>query len=271
MRGPAFFRRFCARFVSVFVAAFVGIQVFAQARDTSYSDTKGEGKALVQEILAGVPSEDSEILGLLKIRPEGGRIQEVPIRMIVRVVPGGWDDIYETQPVGTKPGEVFIVKHRGTNANEYLFGTYKTVDEKPEFRKLSVDELYRPLGGSDFYLIDLGLEFLHWPSQKIVRKEMRKSRSCRVVESVNANVKPGSYARVLTWIDFETNGIILAEAYDHKNKLLKEFSIQKFDRKEKRLREMAIYNDQTDSRTTLELNFKVEDPNTGGAKPQSAP
>ena len=63
---------------------------------------------------------------------------------------------------------------------------------------------------------------------------------------------------MLTWIDLETSGIILAEAYDQNNKLLKEFSIQKFDRKEKRLREMQIRNDQTDSRTRLELNFKVE-------------
>ena len=47
---------------------------------------------------------------------------------------------------------------------------------------------------------------------------------------------PGSYARVLSWIDFETSGIILAEAYDQNGKLLKEFSIQDFDRKERRLR-----------------------------------
>ncbi|MGZ8898791.1 MAG: outer membrane lipoprotein-sorting protein [Limisphaerales bacterium] len=227
-------------------------------RATSYNDTKGEGKALVQEILTRVPIEDSQILGLLKIRPPEGNIIEVPIRMTVRTVDRGWDDVYETQPVNGRVGEVFIVKHRGTNANEYLFGTYKTPEEKPELKKLSAEELYRPLAGTDFNLFELGLEFLHWPAQKIVKKEMRKSRSCRVVESVNPNVKPGAYARVLSWIDFETSGIILAEAYDHNNKPLKEFSIQKFDRKEKRLREMRILNDQTESSTRLELNFKVE-------------
>jgi hypothetical protein len=227
-------------------------------RDTSYTDTQGEGKDLVQEILTRVPIEDSQILGLLKIRPPEGNIVEVPIRMTVRTVEGGWDDIYETQPVEGRVGEVFIVKHRGTNANEYLFGSYKTPEEKPELKKVSGENLYRPLAGTDFNLFELGLEFLHWPSQKIVKKEMRKSRSCRVVESLNPNSKPGTYARVLSWIDFETSGIILAEAYDHNNKLLKEFSIQKFDRKEKRLREMQIRNDQTDSRTRLELNFKVE-------------
>lgn len=244
--------------LAAFALMLAGVSGAQPVRDTSYNDTRGEGKALVQEILASVPVEDSQILGLLKIRPDGGRIEEVPIRMTVRAVSGGWDDIYETQPVKGRVGEVFIVKHRGTNANEYYFGTYKTIEEKPELKRLSEEELYRPLAGSDFYLMDLGLGFLHWPSQKIVKKEMRKSRSCRVVESVNPDLKPGEYARVLTWIDFETNGIILAEAYDHNDKLLKEFSIEKFDRKEKRLREMQIYNAQTDSRTRLELNFKVQ-------------
>ena len=228
------------------------------ARDASYNDTKGEGNALVQEILTSVPGEDSQILGLLKIRPNDGPIKEVPIRMTVKTVEGGWDDVYETQPVKGRPGEVFIVKHRGTNPNEYLFGTYATIDEKPNLKKLSLQELYQPLAGSDFFLMDLSLGFLHWPSQKIVKKEMRKSRSCRVVESINPEPNRGPYRRVLTWIDFETNGIILAEAYDQKGEKLKEFSIQKFDRKEKRLREMRIMNDQTESRTTLELNFKVE-------------
>jgi len=52
------------------------------------------------------------------------------------------------------------------------------------------------------------------------------------VESRNPEPKPGAYSRVLSWFDFETSGIILAEAYDHNDKLLKDFSIQKFDRKE---------------------------------------
>ena len=45
-----------------------------------------------------------------------------------------------------------------------------------------------------------------------------------------------------------------------KGKLLREFSIQKFDRKEKRLKEIEIFNDQTESRTRLELNFVVQAP-----------
>lgn len=227
-------------------------------RDSSFEDSTGEGKALVQELLTRMPPENSQILGLLKLRPPVGEIIEIPVRMTVRLAADGWQEVYETQPVGSQPGEVFIVNHHGKAPSEYLFGQYKTAKEKPAMKRLKPEELYRPLAGTDFYLVDLGLEFLHWPEQKIVKKEMRKSRSCRVVESTNPKPGPGRYSRVLSWIDFETSGIILAEAYDHNGVLWKEFSIQGFDRKAKRLTEMEIRNDLTDSRTTLKLNYEVK-------------
>src|SRR5688572_29949847 len=165
--------RFAKAVSALLVFGLLLVSVGAQAvRDTSYNDTKGEGKALVEEILARGPAEDSEILGLLKVRPPEGSMLEVPIRMVVKVVEGGWDDIYETQPVKGRPGEIFMVKHRGTNLNEYFFGTFKTMDAKREVKKLSREGLYRPLAETDFNFFELGLEFLHWPSQKIVKKEM---------------------------------------------------------------------------------------------------
>jgi hypothetical protein len=120
-------------------------------------------------------------------------------------------------------------------------------------------DLFQPLAGSDFYLADLGLEFLHWPEQKIVKKEMRKSRSCRVVESKAPNASDSVYSRVLSWIDFETGNLIMAEAYDSKDRLLKEFSIRKISRAEGKaqLKEIEMRNDQTESRTRLEFNLEI--------------
>jgi hypothetical protein len=247
----------------VMICAASGAQ---PVRDNSYKDTKGEGKALVEELLNRMPPENSQILGLLKIRPQEQATIEIPVRMTVRLGTNGWDEIYETQPVAERKGEVFVVKHFGTSPNRYSFGEYRTMEEKPVLKPLSAEQLYRPLAGSDFSLFELGLEFLHWPSQKIVKKEMRKSRSCRVVESTNPQPGPGKYSRVLSWIDFETSGIILAEAYDDKGEPLKEFSIQSFDRKEKRLREVQIRNDQTGSRTRLELNLVIDQEAKNGAK-----
>ena len=67
----------------------------------------------------------------------------------------------------------------------------------------------------------------------------------------------GNYARVISWVDKESGGIILAEGYDHANKLLKEFSIGKVTKVEGQwqLEEMEIRNVQTRSRTRLEFDF----------------
>lgn len=223
------------------------------------SADKGEGKTLVQDILTRMPAENTQVLGLLKTRVADGPTLEIPTKMTVQVSGGSWEDRYETQPVPGHHGEVLVIRHHGTAPSEYLFGRYQHRDEQPKLEPLSGTNLFQPLAGSDFYLFDLGLEFLHWPAQKIVKKEMRKSRSCRVVESANPNPAPGAYARVLSWIDFETSNLIMAEAYDSKNQKLKEFSIRKISRTEGKaqLKEIEMRNDQTDSRTRLEFSFDL--------------
>jgi hypothetical protein len=82
----------------------------------------------------------------------------------------------------------------------------------------------KPFAGTDFWLADLGMEFLHWPSSALLRKEMRRGRSCKVLESTNPQLGKGAYGRVRSWIDSESAQLIRAEAYDSENRLLKEFS-----------------------------------------------
>jgi len=227
-------------------------------RDSAFAD-KGEGKALVEDLLTRRPPENTEILGLLKMRPMEGSMIEVPIKMVVRVTAEGWEDIYQTQPVGPRLGEIFVVRHHGTKPSEYLFGEFEKPKEAPHPQPIEASQLFRPLAGLDFFLVDLGMEFLHWPSQKIIKKEMRKSRSCRVVESTNPHPSPESYARVLSWIDFETGNLVMAQAYDASNRLLKEFSIRKISRDEGKvqLKEIEMRNEQTDARTRLEFNLEL--------------
>ena len=81
-----------------------------------------------------------------------------------------------------------------------------------------------PFAGSDFWMADLGLEFLHWPQQRLLRKEMRHSKSCNVLESVNPQPVPGGYARVVSWIMIDTpHGIVHADAYDAQGERIKQF------------------------------------------------
>jgi hypothetical protein len=240
------------RLLVALVASFVSLH-----SATPYIETPGEGEALVEELLTRIPPDDSEILGLLKIRPSDGPLVEIPIRMTIRLSSNSWHDVYQTQPVNGKPGEVLIVQHRARDQNRYLHGTVEQASSEPALKPLDPAHLYQPFAGSDFFPADLGLEFLHWPSQKIVKKEMRKSRSCRVVESTNPNPIPNGYAKVLSWIDFETGNIIMAEGYDTAGQKLKEFSIRKVSRSEGKLKSVEIRNDQTDSRTLLELNVEI--------------
>ncbi len=229
------------------------------AADPAAFIDKGEGKELVADVLSRRPPENTQVLGLLKIRSADGPITEIPTQMTVKISPEFWEDIYQTQPVGDRAGEVLVIRHHGTQPNQYLFARYAKRDEKPKVEPLDPAKLFQPFAGSDFFLSDLGLEFLHWPSQKIVKKEMRRSRSCRVVESINPKPVAGAYSRVLSWIDFETSNLIMAQGYDANNRLLKEFSIKKISRNEGKaqLKEIEMRNDQTDSRTRLEFNLDL--------------
>lgn len=117
-----------------------------------------------------------------------------------------------------------------------------------------------PLADSDFWWCDLGLEFLHWPAQRVLRTEMRKGRSCRVLESTNPDPWPGVYARVLSWIDLEHGGLLRAEAFGPDQRRLKEFNIGSFKKVDRRwqLKSMEIRQVEADTRTRLEFDLEVE-------------
>jgi hypothetical protein len=119
-----------------------------------------------------------------------------------------------------------------------------------------------PFARSDFLLSDLAMEFLHWPEQRLLRikNAMRKGRSCRVLESRNPSAAPGGYARVVSWVDRDTGGLILAEAFDADNRLLKHFSIGSVTKVNDRweLKDMEIRDEVLDSRSRLEFRYEEQ-------------
>ena len=122
------------------------------------------------------------------------------------------------------------------------------------------NETYIPFGDSDFWIADLGLEFFHWPQQKILPKttNLKRGREYTLLESTNPNPSTNGYARVLSWIDKESGGILEAEAYDTQGKLLKVFEPKSFKKVngQWQLQEMEIRNVQTGSRTRLQFDLK---------------
>ena len=117
-----------------------------------------------------------------------------------------------------------------------------------------------PFAGSDFWIADLGLEFLHWPQQRVLRKQMRKGLSCDVLQSINPEPRPDGYSRVVSWIAInrpEDIVIVHAEAFDKQDKLLKEFDPKKVEKVNGvwQLEEMEIRNRQTATRTRIDFNL----------------
>ena len=182
-----------------------------------------EGQALAAELRRQRPTENAELTGVLKTRDGASQRSELVIRFQVVVGDGFWKAIYQTQPGPRAGGEKLIVIHTEGRPNQYLIArAEKSESQLPE--PVPSPQSMKPFAGTDFWLADLGMEFLHWPEQRLVKKEMRRSRSCKVLESTNPQPGKGAYGRVRSWIDSESAQLILAEVYDSENRLLKEFS-----------------------------------------------
>ncbi len=170
----------------------------------------------------------------------------VPIRFEVFNTQTNWCSRYQGGDT-----DVTVV-HDDAHPNEYRLrqrdGTILTV---------SGSLTSMPFAGSDFSIADLGLEFFHWPEQHLIKKEMKRSRSCKVLESVNPHPAPGGYSRVVSWIDNDSNGIVMAQAYDAQGQMVKDFIPQKFEKVDGQwqLERMEIDNRQTGSSTRVDFDL----------------
>ena len=231
----------------------------ATAATNEPSGAEREGRLFVEQLLQQQPAENSTFNGVLQIRDGKGRRAAIPVKCLVIVTAANWQSVYEALPETNAAKTIRLtVTHDGENPNQYelaesIGGAQPVTTEKA----LTGAETMIPFAGSDFWVADLGMDFFHWPGQKILKKELRSSQSCTVLESTNPDAKSAGYVRVVSWIGTETGGIIHADAYDANRKLLKEFSpkVVKKVNGQWQLQEMEISNAQTGSRTRLVVNF----------------
>jgi len=206
------------------------------------------GRELVQQILALTPEQSFTNRGRLFVKHTRKEKWEVAYECRVQVTATNWTSYYSASR-GTNELPGFSVEHRSGQSNIYR-------DERG--RTLAGSALNESFGDSDFWRLDLGLEFFHWPDQRVLRWEMKRSCGCQVLESRNPNPLPGSYARVISWIHEESLGIVQAEAYDARGKLLKEFRPTELEKVNGRreLKEMEIEDVQRGSTTRLEFDLE---------------
>lgn len=222
--------------------------------------TPGDAERLRLELLAQRPAENSSINATLKLRSSDGTRREIAVSLRTELTgPDTWRAIYEATPATPGSSETLSVIHRKDGPNEYSIATNGSPTA------LNGTAIYRPFAGSDFSAADLGLEFFHWPGAQIARSEMRRGRPCKVLVSLNPDPTRGGYAKVASWIDTETGGLLRAEAYDTNGRQIKEFSLRSFKKVDGRwqLREMEIISYPQDSRTRLEFDLTVESDNGG--------
>jgi hypothetical protein len=218
-----------------------------------------DGPSLAAQLRATPPPEDLEVTGLIRIRREDGRRTSQPFRYRIITGPARWQQIFEARPTGSQPAQTLTIEHTSGGSPTYTVQGPNTNDIT-----YTGDRAMVPFAGSDFWLADLGLEFLHWPEQRIDRETrlpMRKGRSCRVLESINPAPGAGGYTRVRSWIDLKTGGILIAEAYGNDRRCLKEFEIGGFAKINDRwvLKNMEIRNLQADTRTVLEFHYELRE------------
>ena len=249
-RKPTFFSRnpFVGRRPFAVFCLFAFAATLLRATTTNdLSDAQIQGRQLAQKILKILeqqPAENFTNTGHLIIRHKGSPSDAFRFQFRAVVTATNWQAIYETT------SESYCVKclivHDIGGNRFFEERNDENIKSEPTF----------PFAGSDFWLADLGLEFFHWPEQKVLKKEVKRSRGCTVLESTNPNPTTNGYSRVVSWIDNESGGIVQAEAYDFKNKLLKEFAPKTFKKVNGQweLKEMEIRNNQTGSRTRLELD-----------------
>jgi hypothetical protein len=210
-----------------------------------------EGRELAAQLCQQRPETNSVFQGVLQVRDAAGHKTEVAIAGKISVTDSNWQTVYETRPATNQSSpEIFIVTSNGTNRYE--------LQTSGAQRELDAKELFAPFAGSDFWRVDLGLDFFHWPTQRLLKKELRRGQGCAVLESVSGRTNAPAYFRVVSWVDLDTGGIVHADAYDVYGKRIKEFEPKEFKKVHGRweLQEMEIRNLQTGSRTKLRFDLK---------------
>ena len=227
------------------------------------ASSTNDARALVAEMLAQRPDKSTTNTGQIRIRERGGKEREVPVRFAIVATPTNWLSVYETLDASGQTGTGKVtVTHTDGEPNRYeISGPSGDSKTNAATRQLTPQEAMQPFGGSDFWIADLGLEFLHWPRQRLLKREMRHSKSCNVLESVNPNPAPGGYARVESWVIIEgPPGIVHADAYDSNNQKIKEFDPANLEKiaGQYQLEEMEMRNRQTGSHTWIKFHLSAD-------------
>ncbi len=213
-----------------------------------------EGQRLVAKLRDLRPAQAFNNTGTMEIR-RGAR-NRVPVYLKTVVQGDSWLSIY-----GTGNSSTLVIAQSHDGPNTYVRLPPAGVNEVPDFdQRQDLKNSLIPFAGSDFWLFDLGMEFLQWNRQRVLGTDVRKTQKCYVLESINPIQRRGAYSRVKSWVDMDSMAMITAEAYDSQGKLWKRFEPKKLKKVDGkwRLKEIEMRDFRTDSKTTLIFDRELE-------------
>lgn len=207
-----------------------------------------DGRQLARAIRELVPEKNVELSATMEVIERERKRLKTPV--VIRVEKTGhaqWSLTCLAKRDGAIADE-WRVSHELGQANRYEHNA------QPAKRS----EIHSGLAGSSFAIADLGMDFLHWPSQTVLKSQRRKSRLCHVLESRNPKPAEGGYHRVISWVDIKTGGILLADIYTSEAKPVKQFSVKGLTKKDGRWQvdEMEMRDTKTRARSRLHFHLK---------------
>lgn len=215
-------------------------------------DPDREGQELAAKLRDAMPEGDSRFTGRFQIVTKDDDVRHVPVSSEIKVHPTNWVVTYRATPTNGAASEVLTITHVPGKPTTYSY----TVGGKA----ITPVPLGASFAGTDFALLDLGLEFFHWPKQRRLKHEMRHSRNCHVLESTNPGATNLPYSRIQSWVDIESGGIVRAEVLDRNGSTVKEFKIGKFQKVDGRwqLESLRIGTRATGQDTELKFDLYKE-------------
>lgn len=215
------------------------------------------GKELAERLRSAAPAENSQERGKLIIKANGVTTE---IRITCEVILHGatWETDYETGATAQRGPERLVVIHSPNGPSQYLFARAASPSAPlPKLEPVAPADASIPLAGSDYALDDLGLEFLHWPIQRQLHDEGHLGQPCYVLESSNPAGR--EIVRVKSDIDKDSGGLLVADAYDAKGTVVKEFSLGRSSFTKVNghwhLEKMDIRNKKTGSHTEIKFDM----------------
>ncbi|HAV63597.1 MAG TPA: hypothetical protein DCY13_14680 [Verrucomicrobiales bacterium] len=204
------------------VAGNLGFKLAAQEGDPV------EGARIAAELRSIRPAEETRWRGEFKQKAADGSRISIPVTCDILIQSNRWLASYVTQALPGRMAEKLVIVRSDDGSTEYLHWQAGDDGAFPlEPRRLTGAAAAIPFAGTDFLLTDFGLEFLRWPTQKLLPGEMRRGFPCYVLESVNPR-PDASYSLVRSWIEKEHLGLMLAEAVGPTGEHFKEFTAGSF-------------------------------------------